>query len=171
MPRIVLAGGLDHEREAFAAELADLWNDIPPQCELFHAPVAVITPDTISDVDALRAGSWIVHSNHFDRQHAKAVKYATQVVSIMFHESQVTDDVDYRAMLGSRDMITGFAGRYRVPLHIIFDGFERAEDELALDSEHWSALSEMGDFLRSQRLVDHRVYVEALKRRAWQAQQ
>ncbi len=164
MPRIVLAGGLDCERTAFAAELANLWNDVPPQCEPFHHPVGVITPDEITNPEDLSIGSWIVQGSYFTRQQAKIAKYASHVVSIMYHESQIEVSEEFEEMRRNRDMMYHLVTRHGGSGHMIFDRSDRVEDG-------WNALTLMADYLRSQRLIDHRAYVERLKNTAWQRQQ
>ncbi|HEY1064314.1 MAG TPA: hypothetical protein VGE30_03405 [Candidatus Saccharimonadales bacterium] len=170
MPRFLLAGGLDHERAAFAAELASLWNDVPSQCEPYHDPVRVMTPPEIGSLEELRTANWVLHGNDFTRYQARAAKCATQVISIMFHESQIDQPSDLRSVTRGRDLVVGLARHHRVPTHILFDNPYRTEDELAGEAGQWSALSQMANFIRSQRLIEHRSYVQQLQVRARQGQ-
>jgi hypothetical protein len=164
MPRFVLAGGLDHERAAFAAELADIWNSVPADLAAHHQPLQVLTTDELGyDFgDSWATGNWLVHGNNFTRQQAKVARYATHVVSIAFHESQIDGSKQFKSALHSRERVVSAASHYRKRTNYMFDTVVTTNTdggEIA-----WNALTQMHDYLCSQKLMDHRFYISHLQR-------
>lgn len=170
MPRIVLAGGLDWEREAFAAELADLWNDVPLECIPYHNHVPVLTPDVAQEFPDLKTIDWIVQGSYFTTRQAQVAQHASHVVFLSFHSPEKMGEGQYKLMLKGRDRIYTAANLGRASQHSIFDNPQRIVSGFTATGTEWNALSQMGAFIRSQRNVDYRIYLAKLTQTAWEAQ-
>lgn len=129
MSRIVLAGGLDNERAAFAAELADAWNAVPLDCQPYHDPMRIIEPEQVDCLDDLEFGSWVLHGNHFTNYQARAVGRATQVIIIGFDSSQMNDTREYKASLRSRDRVRSWTYAFnKTPIYMADVFFKETPD-------------------------------------------
>lgn len=168
MPRLLLAGGLDHERAAFAAELAHEWNNIPSECAPFHDPMNVLEPEQLDRLADLATGEWVLHGNHFTEHQARAVGYASRVIIIGFDESQVDGSKDYRAMLKSRNRVRDIAyAHHKSPYYMADISFRVPTSP---EGRVVNVQEQMGSFLRSYKLHECREHLMQLRTVRFEAQ-
>jgi hypothetical protein len=161
MPRLLLAGGLDHERAAFAAELADEWNSVPAEYEPFNDPMRVLVPEEVSHLAELATGDWVLHGNHFTEHQARAVSYASSVIIIGFHDSQIGGSKEYRAVLKSRNRVRDIAYAHHHPPEIMADMSDH--NPQSTDVRAVNGLERMGAYLLRYKLHECRGHLVDLK--------
>ncbi|MDB5169899.1 MAG: hypothetical protein JWN82_295 [Candidatus Saccharibacteria bacterium] len=159
MPRFLLTGGLDNERAALTEELATIWNDGPAAHGLLPE-VPIVSPARLESLDErIRTGNWISQSNHFTPRQLRAVAYANTVVLIAFHVSQQEDAEMFKVLQRNHDEVSRRAAHHRITPVPIFDV---PGDPL------YEGLAQQAAFLRSQRLIDHRLYLRHKQQAEWE---